>query len=78
MKKGDKYIFFPHLVKSMHILPPIDLKYTKLQEKTVWKLHATPFHYNKFQLGQKYKSRRGGSKNMNFKFNIHPCMIIDN
>ena len=30
-------------------------------------------HYNKCQLGKKYKSRRGGGgKNMNFKFNIHP------
>jgi hypothetical protein len=31
-KKGDKCNFFPHLVKSMHIFPPIDLKYTKLQK----------------------------------------------
>ena len=28
-KKGRKCIFFPQLVKSMHIFPPIDLKFTK-------------------------------------------------
>ena len=33
MKKGRKCIFFPQLVKSMHIFSPIDLKFSKLQKK---------------------------------------------
>ena len=51
-KKGEKCIFFPQLVKSIHIFSPIDLKYTKLKQKK-----ADIF-------GD--KSRRGGAKNMNF------------
>ena len=31
-----------------------------------------PPHYIKFHLGKTFKSRGGGGKNMNFKFNIHP------
>ena len=53
IKKGGKY----ELVKSKHIFPPIDLKYTKLQKKG-WKFF--PPHNNKVLLGKKYKSRRGG------------------
>ena len=30
---GEKCIFFPQLVKIIHIFSPIDLKYTKLQKK---------------------------------------------
>ena len=32
-KKGGEMHIYPQLVKSMHIFPPIDLKYTKLQKK---------------------------------------------
>ena len=32
LKKGVKCIFFPQLIKSMHIFSPIDL-FTKLQKK---------------------------------------------
>ena len=32
-KKGEKCIFIPQLVKSMHTFSPIDLKYTNLQKK---------------------------------------------
>ena len=33
LKGNDKMHTFPQLVKSMHIFPPIDLKFTKLQQK---------------------------------------------
>ena len=33
MKKGGKCILFPQLVKSMHNFSPIDLKYSKWQDK---------------------------------------------
>ena len=32
-EKGGKCIFFPHLVKSMYIFSPIDLKFSKWQKK---------------------------------------------
>ena len=51
---GKKYAYFS----------PIDSKYTKLQKKrlNIFRLRRAPLHYNKFQLGKKYKStkKRGG------------------
>ena len=46
----------------MHIFSPTDLKFTKLQQK---------------RLG-KNMNQEGGGKNMNFKFNIHPCFQYKN
>ena len=40
IKKGGKCIFFPLLVKRMHIFSPIDLKNTKLQQKKGCKYFA--------------------------------------
>ena len=41
-KKGRNYIFFPQLLKSMQILPPIDLKFTKLKKRlTIFHLIIT-------------------------------------
>jgi len=49
----------------------------KLKKKKKWlkmfRLRRAPLHYNKFHLGKKYKSRKGGGGKMNFKFKIHPC-----
>ena len=40
---------------------PIDLKCTKLKKRlTNFRLRRAAHHYNKFNLGQKYKSRGGG------------------
>ena len=66
-KKRGKCIFFPQLEKSMHIFPPIDLKFTKLQKKrlTIFYLRRAPPHYINFHLGKKQKSKRGGGANMN-------------
>ena len=36
-------------------------------------MRGVPHHYNKFCLGKKCQARRGGGKNMDLKFNIHPC-----
>ena len=55
MKKGGKCIFFPKLVKSMHIFPPIDLKYTKLQKKG-WQL----FVWIKLSWGKNINQEGGG------------------
>ena len=66
MKKGDKCIFSPHLINSMHNIPW--LKIYKIAKK---RLEFFIINY----LGKKYKSR-GGGKNINFKFNIHPWMCI--
>ena len=47
---------------------PIDLKCTKLKKRlTNFRLRRAAHHYNKFNLGQKYKSRRGGG-NMNLLY----------
>ena len=58
IKRGwkKKCIFFPHLVKSMHIFSPIDLKYK------LWQI----------SIGEKISIKKGGGKNMNCKFKIHP------
>ena len=76
-KRGvGECIFFPQLVKSMHIFSPIDLIFTKLQKKLIiFRLQRASPHYNKLPLGEKYESR-GRGKNMNFKFNIHPCIYL--
>ena len=47
----------------MHIFSPIaDLKYKKIEEKKTenFPLRRAPPHYNKLQLGKKYKSKKGG------------------
>ena len=47
---------------EMHIFTPIDLKSTKKRLLTFW-LRRTP---HTFQLGQKYKSRRGVGQKYEF------------
>ena len=65
---------FPPIGKKYAYFSPIDLKYTKLQKMS----ENFPPHYIIFQLGKKYKTKKGGGgKNMNFKFNIHPCICED-
>ena len=55
-KKGGKCIFFPKLVKRMHIFSPID----SIKKAENFCLRRAPPHYNKFQFEKIYQSRRGG------------------
>ena len=45
-EKGENaYLFFPQLVKSMHIFPTIDLKFTKLQKRLeIFRLRRAAAH----------------------------------
>ena len=64
---GGKCIFFPQLVKIMHIFSPIDLKYTKLQKKRLT-FFACSAHYLiiiNFCWGKNINQEGGEGKNMN-------------
>ena len=73
-KEGGKCIFFPQSVKSMHIVYPIDLKFTKLQKKrlVIFRLRCAPPQYNKFLFGIRYESERGRGK----KFSNLICVYV--
>ena len=75
-KKGEKYIFFPQSVKSIHIFYPIDSTFTKLQQKRLKILAcgAQLLIIIHFIWGKNINQEGGGGKNMIFKFNIHPCV----
>jgi len=51
----------------------------KLKKKKKWlkmfRLRRAPLHYNKFHLGKKYKSRRGGGKKFEFQILYTPLQI---
>ena len=68
-EKGGKCIIFPQLVKSMYIFSPIDLKFSKWQKKAE---HFYTHLILNLIWGKNINQKRGGGKNMNFKFNIHP------
>ena len=52
---------FPQLVKSLHIFPPIELKFAKLKERPkIFPLRREPPHYNKFPLGKNMNQEGGG------------------
>ena len=63
----------------MHIFPYLTkiLQSSTKKNLEIFCLRRVPTHYIKFYLGQKYKSRRGGGKNMNFKYNLNPCFILN-
>ena len=75
-KRGKMHISYP-IGKRIHIFSPIDLKNTKLQQKKaeIFPLRRAPPRYNNFHLW-KNRNQEGWGKNMNFKFNINPCMSI--
>ena len=60
-KRGEVayYDIFPHLVKSMHIFSPIDLKYTKKRAENISPEARTPPRYNKYHLGKNLKGGGG-------------------
>ena len=63
-KKGGKCIYFPQLVKSMHIFSPIDLKFTKLQKKglKIFACGAHPPIVINFLWGKNMIQERGEAK----------------
>ena len=76
MKKGGKIHIFSPIGKKYAYFPPNWLKIYKIAQKSlkIFACGAQPLIISNF-IGQKYKSRRGGGKNMNFKFGIHPCCL---
>ena len=61
---------FPQLVKSMHIFPPFDLKYTKLHRLNIFRLRrAHPLIIIHFCWGKNINQEGGG---MSKKF----CTIL--
>ena len=75
-EKRGKCIFFSQLVKSIHIFYSIDFKVYKI---TFFRLRRAPLILITFSCGKNINQERGGGKNMNFKFNIHPwCWYIFN
>ena len=65
MQIGKKWAYFS----------PNWLKIYKIAKKrlNIFHLRRAPPQYNRFNLGKKYISGRGG-KQINFKFNIHPAL----
>ena len=63
--EGGKCIFFPQMVKSMHIFwifSPIDLKYTKLLKKRLNIIH--PLIIIIFSWGKNINQEGGGAKTL--------------
>ena len=47
---------------------------------TIFQLRRAPTPYNKFDLGNKHKSKKKGGgwgKNLHFKIKIHPCLSFE-
>ena len=72
MKKTRKIHIFSPIGKKCAYFFPNWLKIYTIATIKGWK----PLIIINFHSGQKYKSRRGGGKNMIFKFNIHPCLLV--
>ena len=71
---------FPPIGKKYAYFPPNLLKYTKLQKKKKGRQFlACASHLLiviHFSWGKNiYQEGGGGVKNINFKFNIHPCNV---
>ena len=61
----------------MHIFPQITYNLQNFKKRlNIFRLRHAPPNYNKFHFGNKFKLSRGRGKNMNFKFNIDPCLNI--
>ena len=58
----------------MPIFPPNWLKIYKIAKKrlNIIRLRHAPSNHSQFNFVKNYKSRRGGGKDTNLKFNIHP------